>query len=787
VITIDGWITIGTKLNTDKFDRQIKELENKIDSEEKKQELLNNQTSQYQMELASATKQVNALVKEYDNAVKQAKELKQAMKATKPSSIQNYMLNLDYQEQAKILGEIHGKLDKATSKQAQLENKVMRTKLQYDNSTKAVDRFKGKIDQINIKRQHQEVKEMGKGFEKIKDVVGNTITKIGKMALAVLSVRSAYMLLRRASSTLGQYNQQYARDLEYIQFVIAQGLAPILLKVVDIVRTLMAYINYLSQALFGVNLFANASSKAFQSMSGSANSMAKSTKEIKNNLASFDELNVLDTNKGTELSGVGGAIAPSFDLSNIEDIEIPEWLTKIADLLKPVVEFFKEINEKYGPVATGIAIVVSALAGFSILKGLISLFTGFGKAIGGVTADFTGFFNAIGRAVEAIAILGGLALVINSITELIKAFSESGMTLGEVAGLLGIVLGELAVAFIVLMGAMTALKPSWQSVAGGAVILGGFALVLQTVTNLIKAFSESGMTLNDVIGLMATILLSIAGTMLLVATLGPEMTAGLIPFLAVVGGISAILTVMALTLPTILEAVDKFINGVAPALSNIIQNISEGIAVIITAIGTTLPPIIESIGDIFTKIFDGIAKIIETVGDTIIRLQDSTINFINKLGPAINNFVDGIIQAITKLINFLISGVEYMVNLIIKGVNKIIEAVNSVSEYVGITIPRVPEFEIPRFTPKLARGGIVAKPTQAIIGEAGREAVMPLDNNTEWMDLLADRLADRIPSGSGDITIRFEGTMAQFVRELKPQIEVENRRAGARIITGGAY
>ena len=41
----------------------------------------------------------------------------------------------------------------------------------------------------------------------------------------------------------------------------------------------------------------------------------------------------------------------------------------------------------------------------------------------------------------------------------------------------------------------------------------------------------------------------------------------------------------------------------------------------------------------------------------------------------------------------------------------------------------------------LAKGGIVAQPTQAIIGEAGKEAVLPLENNTEWMYELARIIA----------------------------------------------
>lgn len=44
---------------------------------------------------------------------------------------------------------------------------------------------------------------------------------------------------------------------------------------------------------------------------------------------------------------------------------------------------------------------------------------------------------------------------------------------------------------------------------------------------------------------------------------------------------------------------------------------------------------------------------------------------------------------------------------------------------------------------KLAKGGITTGSTLANIGEAGREAVLPLENNTEWMDVLADRIASR--------------------------------------------
>jgi len=52
----------------------------------------------------------------------------------------------------------------------------------------------------------------------------------------------------------------------------------------------------------------------------------------------------------------------------------------------------------------------------------------------------------------------------------------------------------------------------------------------------------------------------------------------------------------------------------------------------------------------------------------------------------------------------------------------------------GWTAPRIP---------RLAKGGIVDSAQMFIAGEAGKEAIMPLENNTGWIDQLASRLAQK--------------------------------------------
>ena len=58
--------------------------------------------------------------------------------------------------------------------------------------------------------------------------------------------------------------------------------------------------------------------------------------------------------------------------------------------------------------------------------------------------------------------------------------------------------------------------------------------------------------------------------------------------------------------------------------------------------------------------------------------------------------------------------------------------------YNPLSVPQIP---------KLAVGGIVNRPGRgvpAIIGEAGAEAVLPLENNTEWMDILAEKIGGNV-------------------------------------------
>ena len=89
-----------------------------------------------------------------------------------------------------------------------------------------------------------------------------------------------------------------------------------------------------------------------------------------------------------------------------------------------------------------------------------------------------------------------------------------------------------------------------------------------------------------------------------------------------------------------------------------------------------------------------------------------------------------------------------LIAIIEKAINNIVNKLNTVKFSIPSWVPQVggKSFGISLKTvsiPRLATGGIATASTLANIGENGREAVLPLDHNTEWMDALADKIAGR--------------------------------------------
>lgn len=163
---------------------------------------------------------------------------------------------------------------------------------------------------------------------------------------------------------------------------------------------------------------------------------------------------------------------------------------------------------------------------------------------------------------------------------------------------------------------------------------------------------------------------------------------------------------------------------------------------------------IESIWSVISTVWgmlsDVIGGILKALGGLMDFITGVFTGNWNKAWNGIKDFFVGIWDAIwgtvKGIINLIIDGINMLWNGIYSAVKGIVDGVGGIAGAIGNLFGKDWKFNMPDkppLIPKLATGGIVDRATAAVIGESGREAVLPLENNTGWMDALADRIAAR--------------------------------------------
>ena len=139
-----------------------------------------------------------------------------------------------------------------------------------------------------------------------------------------------------------------------------------------------------------------------------------------------------------------------------------------------------------------------------------------------------------------------------------------------------------------------------------------------------------------------------------------------------------------------------------------------------------------------------------------------------------------------------------MIRAVARGVNTVVDALNSISfdipdwvpgfggETFGISLPRMPEYQIP----KLAQGAVLPR-EQAFPGHGRRPAQrwLNVEAPLETIKQAVAEVLAQMGGGDREVVIKFaaSGGLAELVRLLKPYIDKESSRVGASMITGGVY
>lgn len=370
-----------------------------------------------------------------------------------------------------------------------------------------------KLDSLNKKQQElnkSDLSNLRKNIDNVGSGISKTVSKVGKWALAVFAVSSAYSLVNNAMSTLTQYDDQMQSNLQYIQYALASTLKPLIEIILNLVVKLLQYVNYIAQAWFGINLFGSA--KDFKSMADSSKQTAKNVKETKKSLVGgIDEITNLDPDKNdSSNSGADSGIKmPSFDLNSM-DGPVPSWLQWIVDNKDLILSVMAGVTAgllawKLGlgglkSLGLGIAIAGIVYAIQAIIAYLKNpswqnfgkIITGIGLAIAGIAIMFDAWPVAIAGAI--VAVIG----IIVSNWETIKQFFLNIATwfeenLGEFGKFIGSNIRDI---LNVWEGLFTGIKQIFDGIikiakgdfAGGLKsIFRGLANVLISIVNVVIA------------------------------------------------------------------------------------------------------------------------------------------------------------------------------------------------------------------------------------------------------------------------------------------------------------
>lgn len=185
-------------------------------------------------------------------------------------------------------------------------------------------------------------------------------------------------------------------------------------------------------------------------------------------------------------------------------------------------------------------------------------------------------------------------------------------------------------------------------------------------------------------------------------------------------------------------------------------------------------------GNTFTSAYNAVKNAFSSIGSFFSGVWSTVKSIFVNAGQMVGSAVGG---AFKGAVNAVLGTIENIVNGFINMINGVIGVINALP---GVSLGYINGISLPR----LARGGIVDSPTIAMIGEAGKEAVVPLENTGFLQTMgrvvssaVADVIGNNQPTSSGltgDIVIQLGGT--EYARFTIDEINKEQERVGQTLI-----
>lgn len=234
------------------------------------------------------------------------------------------------------------------------------------------------------------------------------------------------------------------------------------------------------------------------------------------------------------------------------------------------------------------------------------------------------------------------------------------------------------------------------------------------------------------------------------------------------------------------EAIKTAFKGIGPHFSDIWNNIKQIFTNPAEFFKTKFSGAYNAAVNAFSSAKTGFAKVwsnmkagfgnvSEWFRTTFSRAWQAVKNVFSKGGRVFDGIKEGILSGLKECINAIIRGINKVVAIPFNGLNSALGKLRDVNILGLEPFGWMPQISVPQI-PELAKGGVLKKGQVGFLEGDGDEAVVPLEQNTEWIDKVANKLADVLGGSNRDIVLQVDGKT--FARASINSINQLTRQTG---------